>query len=189
MYSFIHLLIHSVSGPNAIGSASSVSTLSALSTIALSLTARTSLWQNTARAADFRRNVLPREETEKSDSDRSMKTHSYKPEDLREPSTGIKRKRKKKRVCGSLANSKKIEGWWDWIWCYQSSFKEKKKEKKNLRKMSHASFVCTTYLSFLRFLFDPVGLSVPITVRRVCRNCFRCMSCTMFCKRMQVSET
>lgn len=29
-------------------------------------------------------------------------------------------------MCGSLANSKKIEGWWDWIWCYQSSFKEKK---------------------------------------------------------------
>lgn len=37
-----------------------------------------------------------------------------------------KEKKKKKRVCGSLANSKKIEGWWDWIWCYQSSFKEKK---------------------------------------------------------------
>lgn len=185
----IHSLIHSLSGPNAIASASSVSTLSALSTIALSLTARTSLWQNTARAADFRPHVLPWEETLR----KVTQTDDENPFiQTRGPTwtiiVGWREKDWKKNGCVWFASQFKR----DWRLMGLNLMLPKQLKKKQIEEiMSHASFVCTTYLAFSFFLFDPVGLSVPITVRRVCRNCFRCMSCrpTMFCKRMQVSET
>lgn len=179
-------MIYSLSGPNAIASASSVSTLSALSTIALSLTARTSLWQNTARAADFRPHVLPWEETLRkvTQTDRWKPIHTNQRTYVNDNS-GMKRKRFLKTGVLLASQFKR-----DWRLMGLNLMLPKQLKKKKLieENMSHASFVCTTYLAF-SFLFDPVGLSVPITVRRECRNRFRCMSCTMFCKRMQVSET